>query len=90
MATAALGPSFNYPSVRWVVHVSAPWRIMDFAQESGRARQDRLLAKSMILLPAGWRVAREASAAASPAPSPDKKAMQLYLLGQYCLQGMLS
>jgi superfamily II DNA helicase RecQ len=33
VATGALGIGFDYPFVRWVVHVDAPQKMSDFSQE---------------------------------------------------------
>lgn len=35
VATAALGPGFDYAHVRWVIYVGAPSQMTDFSQESG-------------------------------------------------------
>ncbi|KFZ19431.1 hypothetical protein V501_00670 [Pseudogymnoascus sp. VKM F-4519 (FW-2642)] len=40
VATSALRIRFDYPFVRWVVHVDAPQKMSDFSQESGRAGPD--------------------------------------------------
>ncbi|OBT44171.1 hypothetical protein VE00_04789 [Pseudogymnoascus sp. WSF 3629] len=35
VATSALGIGFDYPHVRWVIHVDAPDKMTDFSQELG-------------------------------------------------------
>lgn len=84
VATSALGPGFDYPHVRLVMHVGAPELLTDFSQESGRAGRDGTGADSVILL----------AAPAEPRPSAglsdDQEAMQLYLTQQYCYRGVLS
>ncbi|KAI6777521.1 uncharacterized protein J7T54_003695, partial [Emericellopsis cladophorae] len=85
VATSALGVGFDYPHVRWVVHVGAPRRITDFSQESGRAGRDGRPATSVILLSAAWQ-----RAGAPAALDEDEEAMQLYLAGGHCLRAVLS
>jgi superfamily II DNA helicase RecQ len=54
VATTALGPGFDYPHVRWVIHVNAPKRLSEFSQASGRAGRAGQPATSIILLPNTW------------------------------------
>ncbi|KAG8673877.1 hypothetical protein FPOAC1_007196 [Fusarium poae] len=84
VATSALGPGFDYPHIRLVIHVDAPSLLTDFSQESGRAGRDGEVAESIVLLSAAWQpqLGRPVSA--------DKEAMQLYLLQEYCSRGVLS
>ncbi|TXB97976.1 hypothetical protein FocTR4_00016852 [Fusarium oxysporum f. sp. cubense] len=84
VATSALGPGFDYPHIRLVIHVDAPSLLTDFSQESGRAGRDGEVAESIILLSAAWQpqLGRPVGA--------DKEAMQLYLLQEYCSRGVLS
>jgi len=83
-ATSALGIGFDYPHVRWVIHVDAPERMTAFSQESGRAGRDGGKASSIILLRAMWKPQLNQDLA------PDQEAMQLYLTQQYCSRGVLS
>ena len=84
VATSALGPGFDYPNVRYVVHIGAPSLMSDFAQESGRAGRGGGLAASIVLLPAAW-----APALGRPL-DPDREAMQLFLTQQYCSRGVMN
>jgi hypothetical protein len=83
-ATSALGIGFDYPSIRWVIHVDGPDRLTDFSQESGRAGRDGSKASSIVLLHAGWKPQVDEHLSA------DREAMQLYLTQQYCSRGVLS
>ena len=85
MATSALGLGFDYPHIRWVVHVGPPDVITSFSQESGRAGRDGSYACSIVLLLATWK-----PLVRPQPPSVDKAAMQLYLRNQHCLRGVLS
>jgi orsellinic acid/F9775 biosynthesis protein OrsD/helicase-like protein/RAD3-like DEAD/DEAH box helicase len=84
VATSALGIGFDYPYVRWVIHVDAPDKATSFSQESGRAGRDGKKASSIIMLSATWKPQVDQGL------SPDKEAMQLYLTQQYCSRGVLS
>ena len=84
VATSALGIGFDYPYIRWVIHVDAPDTATAFAQESGRAGRDGGKASSIVILSATWKPQLE------QALSPDKEAMQLYLTQQHCSRGVLS
>lgn len=84
-ATSALGPGFDHPRVRLVVHVDAPDRLTDFSQESGRAGRDGATAASVILLSAAWKPQQDVASL-----SADQEAMQLYLNAQHCHRGVLS
>ena len=83
-ATSALGIGFDYPHVRWVVHVNAPDEVSAFSQESGRAGRDGGKASSIVMLSATWKPQLDQPL------SPDREAMQLYLTQRYCSRGVLS
>jgi hypothetical protein len=83
-ATSALGVGFDYPFIRWVIHVDGPDRLTDFSQESGGVGGDGQKAYSTVLLRAGWEPQLDEHL------SSDRKAMQLYLTQQYCSRGVLS
>ena len=53
-ATRALGVGFDYPHVRWVIHVDDPLKMTDFSQESGRAGRDGRKACSIVMLNSSW------------------------------------
>jgi superfamily II DNA helicase RecQ len=84
VATSALGIGFDYPYVRWVVHVDTPDKATAFSQESGRAGRDGGKASSIAMLSATWKPQLD------KVLSPDEGAMQLYLTQQYCSRGVLS
>ncbi|KAH7114702.1 hypothetical protein EDB81DRAFT_823240, partial [Dactylonectria macrodidyma] len=84
VATSALGPGFDYPHVRWVIHVGAPGLMTDFSQESGRAGRDGKVAESIVLLSAAWQPQLDRRLGA------DEEAVQLYLTQQHCSRGIMS
>jgi superfamily II DNA helicase RecQ len=83
-ATSALGPGFDHPSIRWVIHVNAPSLMSDFSQESGRAGRDGAKACSIVMISQTWKPQLDTQLA------PDEEAMQLYLTQQHCSRGVLS
>ena len=83
-ATSALGPGFDQPSIRWVIHVNAPSLMSDFSQESGRAGRDGAKACSIVMLSQTWKPQLDTQL------PPDEEAMQLYLTQQHCSRGVLS
>jgi superfamily II DNA helicase RecQ len=83
-ATSALGPGFDHPFIRWVIHINAPGLMSDFSQESGRAGRDGAKACSIVMISQAWKPQLETPL------SPDQEAMQLYLTQQYCSRGILS
>lgn len=83
-APSALGIGFDYPHIRWVIHIDAPDEATAFSQESGRAGRDRARAWSIVILSAAWKPQLDRTL------SPDQEAMQLYLAQQYCSRGVLS
>ena len=56
VATAAFAQGVDYPEIRHVIHVDAPNGLLDYAQETGRAGRDGLLAVCTVLLPPSWKV----------------------------------
>ncbi|KAL6359113.1 hypothetical protein LRP88_09313 [Fusarium phalaenopsidis] len=84
VATSALGPGFDHPHVRWVIHVGAPNLMTEFSQESGRAGRDGKVAESIVLLSAAWQPQLDRQLGA------DQEAMQLYLTQQQCSRGIMS
>jgi superfamily II DNA helicase RecQ len=83
-ATSTLGIRFDYPYVRWVVHVNTPDEISVFSQESSRAGRDGEKVSSIVILSATWKPQLDQPL------SPDREAMQLYLTQRYCSRGVLS
>jgi len=84
VATTALGPGFDYPYIRWVIHVDAPRRLTDFSQSSGRAGRDGQGAVSIVFLHPRW------TPSTIGYESPDHEAIELYLTRQQCFRGVLS
>jgi Lhr-like helicase len=84
VATSALGVGFDYPHVRWVIHVDAPDEASAFSQASGRAGRDGGRAFSMVLLSASWKPQT------ADALDPEREAMQTYLSQEHCYRGVLS
>ncbi|KAL4788731.1 P-loop containing nucleoside triphosphate hydrolase protein [Aspergillus venezuelensis] len=48
-ATSALGMGINIPNIQCVIHISWPRMLLDYGQESGQARQDRLASEAVYL-----------------------------------------
>jgi superfamily II DNA helicase RecQ len=53
-ATSALGMGINIPDIQYVIHLGQPWTLLDYGQESGRAGQDGLASKAVIIHLQGW------------------------------------
>ncbi|KAL5604005.1 uncharacterized protein BROUX77_004191 [Berkeleyomyces rouxiae] len=87
VATSALGVGFDYADVSLVVHAGAPRRMTDFAQESGRAGRTGKTARSVVFLPATWRLPAND---ANNDRDEDQEAMLLYLMRKHCLRGIMS
>lgn len=49
VATNALGLGIDVPDIRAVVHVEMPYRLADYAQQSGRAGRDGLRSEAIII-----------------------------------------
>ena len=84
VASSALGIGFDYPHVRWVIHVDAPKKMSSFSQESGRAGRDGQFATSLVILRSTWKPQTDGNLCA------DEEAMQLYLAQLHCYRGILS
>jgi superfamily II DNA/RNA helicase len=50
VATSALGTGIDIPGITFVLHVDAPWGMIDYAQSSGRAAREGGHAESVILV----------------------------------------
>jgi superfamily II DNA helicase RecQ len=72
----ALSAGFDYTHVRLVIHINKLLFLVDFAQESSRARRDRKEAYSLVLLSPIWKPQATKSTAV------ERKALHYYLLGQ--------
>ena len=48
VATNAMGVGLDVPDIRGVIHAGAPFRLRDYAQESGRGGRDRELSEAVI------------------------------------------
>lgn len=86
-STKAAGPGVDYAHVRWVLHIGAPYGLMDYRQESGRARRDGAEAGASIFLPRGVLVSGPAFDHPDPA---DATAMEEYLYRGKCRQLQLA
>jgi superfamily II DNA or RNA helicase len=84
VATNALGVGIDVPDVRVVIHVGAPRRLRDFAQESGRAGRDGAGSESVIV----WRRGGGQVAAEGQAPWREAE-MEEYVQGQRCRRVIL-
>ncbi len=50
MATAALGTGIDVPGITHVVHLTAPYSIIDYTQEAGRAGRAGERVTAMIIV----------------------------------------
>ena len=53
VATSALGTGVDFPGIMFVVHVGIPYGMIDYAQESGRARRGGEEVSSLIVVEEG-------------------------------------
>jgi superfamily II DNA helicase RecQ len=49
IVTSALELGINLTDVQAVIHIKTPYNLLDYAQESRRARQDSKISKAVIL-----------------------------------------
>jgi hypothetical protein len=75
VAISTLSASFDYAYVRLVIYVNKLLFLVDFAQESSRARRDRKEAYSLVLLLPIWKLQAAKSTAV------ERKALHCYFLG---------
>jgi hypothetical protein len=54
MATNALGLGIDIPNIRVVLHLGMPREMVDYAQQSGRARRDGNPSEAIVLRTGGW------------------------------------
>ncbi|KAL2208332.1 P-loop containing nucleoside triphosphate hydrolase protein, partial [Sarocladium strictum] len=50
VATAALGTGINVPSIKHIIHLEAPYSIIDYAQEAGRAGRARERVQAEVIV----------------------------------------
>lgn len=99
VSTSALAEWFDYPHVRYVIHVDEPQSLIKFSQASGRAGRDSRGACCLVLLPAKWKAADVASYGLDETVSArddlhlgkqrDQRAVYEYLLGKQCYRPTL-
>lgn len=82
VGTTSLGTGLDYPCVRLVLHVDAPYGLVDFAQESGRAGRDGQVSTSVILLSKEKEKKKEAENEESS--TPDEQALREFLISRGC------
>ncbi|CEL09334.1 hypothetical protein ASPCAL12472 [Aspergillus calidoustus] len=49
VATNALGMGVDILDIQAIIHISMPWTLLDYAQESGQVRQDGQASKAIII-----------------------------------------
>jgi superfamily II DNA helicase RecQ len=88
IATSAFGLGIDHPAIQLVIHVGAPWSLIDFAQEVGRLGCDGAGGQSIVLVPPQWKptpTTREGRPLGST-----EAAMQTYLTTPMCCMSELS
>jgi len=100
VATSALAEGFDYPHVRFVLHVDEPPSLITFSQASGRAGRDGQRAYSLVLLPSEWKPIGVESCRLEGMVSArdddslrkqrDQRAVHEYLQGRQCHRTTLS
>ena len=59
IATSALGIGVDVPDIQCIIHIDWPFSVLDYAQESGRARRDREWSEAIIIVQDGEQRAGE-------------------------------
>jgi superfamily II DNA/RNA helicase len=96
VATSALGTGVDIGGIEFVLHVDAPWGMIDYAQESGRAGRSGELADSIILVEehklGGRRqdVVRVSGRAVASVKEVDAKAIAAFLNAHGCRRAVMS
>ena len=52
VATSALGMGVDIPDIRCIIHIGRPRSLLEYAQESGRARRDGEASEAIMIWPA--------------------------------------
>jgi superfamily II DNA helicase RecQ len=53
VATSALGIGVDVPNIWCIIYINWPFSVLDYAQESGRARRDRSLSEAIMIVQDG-------------------------------------
>ena len=88
IATGAFGAGIDYPSVRYIFHVSTPLGLINFVQEVGRSGRDGKGGSSVVLLPYDWST-KWIKQDTDGLPPKEEDALQRYLEDSGCRRATL-